>query len=207
MLEKAGITIDQVDMVELIGGGIRIPKIQELLQEKLQKKDLGVHLNGDEAMCFGSAFIASNSSASFKVRKVFLTQHPVTPISIHITPVNATKVSSSSEVEETVSQDADSEDSQNSTANTQTSNGIQYDRSYTLYKKTDYLGQRKTLNLNYDTNMKIDVYAGEDSEGEHLATFTVNGLDEIAASDLLKKENVTKPRVSLQFELTRTGLI
>jgi hypothetical protein len=72
---------------------------------------------------------------------------------------------------------------------------------------TDYLGQKKNLNLNYDTNMKIDVYAGQDSEGDHLATFTVNGIDEIAASDLLKKENVTRPRVSLQFELTRTGLL
>jgi len=72
---------------------------------------------------------------------------------------------------------------------------------------TDYLGQRKTLNFNYDTNMKIDVFAGLDSEGEHLATFTVNGIDEIAASDLLKKDNVTRPRVSLQFELTRTGLL
>lgn len=73
VLQKAGVSIEDVDMVELLGGGIRVPKIQELLQEKLQKKDLGVHLNGDEAMCFGSAFIASNSSASFKVRKVFLT--------------------------------------------------------------------------------------------------------------------------------------
>jgi hypothetical protein len=40
-----------------------------------------------------------------------------------------------------------------------------------------------------------------------LATFTVNGIDEIAASDLLKKENVTRPHVSLHFELTRTGLV
>lgn len=62
-------------------------------------------------MCFGSAFIASNSSASFKVRKVFLTQHPITPFSIRITPLNATKVASQAEGEvETVSQDADSND-------------------------------------------------------------------------------------------------
>ena len=72
-LLKAGLTIDQIDMVELLGGGIRVPRIQELLQEKLEKKELGVHLNGDEAMCFGSAFIATNSSASFKVRTVYLT--------------------------------------------------------------------------------------------------------------------------------------
>jgi hypothetical protein len=55
--------------------------------------------------------------------------------------------------------------------------------------------------------MKIDVYAGEDSEGDHIATFTVNGIDEIADSELLKKENVTKPRVSLSFELSRTGIL
>jgi len=61
-------------------------------------------------MCFGSAFIASNSSASFKVRKVFLTQHPSTPFSIRISPANATKVVKSSEIEETVSQDADNEE-------------------------------------------------------------------------------------------------
>ena len=72
---------------------------------------------------------------------------------------------------------------------------------------SDILGQKKNLNINYDTNMKIDIYAGLDSEGDHLATFTVNGIDEIAASDLLKKDNVTRPRVSLQFELTRTGLL
>ena len=57
----------------MLGGGIRVPKVQEILQERLQVKDLGVHLNGDEAMCFGSAFIAANSSAQFKVRKVYLT--------------------------------------------------------------------------------------------------------------------------------------
>jgi hypothetical protein len=151
-------------------------------------------------MCFGSAFIASNSSASFKVRKVLLTQHPVSAISIHITPANASRVADAQQ--ETVSEDADTQETEAATTA-----GIQYDRSYQLYKKSDYLGQRKTLSLSYDTNMKIDVYAGEDSEGEHLATFTVNGIDEIADSELLKKENVTRPRVSLSFELSRTGLL
>jgi molecular chaperone DnaK (HSP70) len=55
--------------------------------------------------------------------------------------------------------------------------------------------------------LKIDVYSGEDSDGEHLATFTVNGIDEIADSELLKKENVTRPRVSLSFELSRSGIL
>lgn len=59
-------------------------------------------------MCFGSAFIASNSSASFKVRKVYLTQHPTSALSIHITPANASNIPQQSE-QETVSEDADTE--------------------------------------------------------------------------------------------------
>ena len=123
-LAKAGITADQVDIVELLGGGIRVPRIQELLQARFgEGKELGAHLNGDEAMCFGSAFIASNSSASFKVRKVYLTQHPFQPLSIRISPVNVSKVeqevseetTTTSDSEELTSTDAD-QDSQETAA-------------------------------------------------------------------------------------------
>jgi len=55
--------------------------------------------------------------------------------------------------------------------------------------------------------MKIDIYNGENGEGELIATFTVSGLDEISASDLLKKEGVSKPRVTLSFELSRSGIL
>lgn len=50
-----------------------------------------MHLNGDEAVCFGTAFIAANSSASYKVRKVYLTQHPSYQISIEVTPADDSK--------------------------------------------------------------------------------------------------------------------
>lgn len=66
-LAKAGLTVDDIDQVEIIGGGVRTPKVFELL-EAYVKKDLNVHLNGDEAMCFGSSFIATNSSSKFKVK-------------------------------------------------------------------------------------------------------------------------------------------
>jgi hypoxia up-regulated 1 len=91
VLKKAGMTIDEVDAIELLGGGIRVPRIQEILQEKLKKQELGVHLNGDEAVCFGSAFIAANSSASYKVRKVYLTQHPSYQIAIEVSPADEAK--------------------------------------------------------------------------------------------------------------------
>jgi len=56
-----------------LGGGLRVPRVHELIKAATGKNELMVHLNGDEAMCFGAAFIAANSSSSFKVRKVYLT--------------------------------------------------------------------------------------------------------------------------------------
>lgn len=35
VMKKAGITIDQIDQIELLGGGIRVPKVQEILQTTL----------------------------------------------------------------------------------------------------------------------------------------------------------------------------
>lgn len=83
-----------------------------------------MHLNGDEAMCFGSAFIASNSSASFKVRKVFLTQHPDYAIEIEISPLDESKSQTSSKTDEEEEEESP----------------IAYNRNYVIYKKTDFLG-------------------------------------------------------------------
>jgi hypoxia up-regulated 1 len=178
-LEKAGLTMDQIDQIELLGGGIRVPRIQELLLQKQgSEHPLGVHLNGDEAMCFGSAFIASNSSASFKVRKVFLTQHPEVPFTIRISPANASRViQNEDERDDTISDAVSDEESNN------TSQGITYEKTFELYKKIDFLGQKKSLSITYDTNMKIEVFTTGEKE-EQLATYTVNGIDEIADSEL-----------------------
>ena len=72
VLELSNLTLQDIDQVEILGGGLRVPKVMELLKAHTNK-ELSVHLNGDEAMCFGAAFIAANNSASFKVRKVYLT--------------------------------------------------------------------------------------------------------------------------------------
>jgi hypothetical protein len=58
--------------------------------------------------------------------------------------------------------------------------------------------------------MIIDVYSEEEGgEGkrEKLATFTVTGIEDVAINDVALKEGSSKPKVSLSFELTRSGLI
>ena len=37
-LKQAGITVDEISQVEIIGGGVRVPKVQEILKE-VTKKD------------------------------------------------------------------------------------------------------------------------------------------------------------------------
>ena len=61
-----------------------------------------------------------------------------------------------------------------------------YEKEYVLYKKSDFLGQKKTLTLTYDTDMKIDVYAGDSDSREKVATFTVKGIDTVATNDVAK---------------------
>lgn len=75
----------------MIGGGIRVPKVTQKLEAGMPGKELSVHLNGDEAMCFGSAFIGSNSTTSFKVRKVLMTQNPTFDVKLVITPLDSSK--------------------------------------------------------------------------------------------------------------------
>merc|ERR1719198_1418792 len=69
----------------MIGGGWRIPRIQNLLSEYLQGArpaglpalNLSQHVNGDEAMATGAAFFGANSSVSFRTKKIFLTDFTV----------------------------------------------------------------------------------------------------------------------------------
>ena len=77
--------------VEIVGGGVRIPKVQELLADffKLDSVSaLGVHLNGDEAMALGAAFRAANMSKAFRVgraeRSVGMIESSYFPIGLRL---------------------------------------------------------------------------------------------------------------------------
>lgn len=82
-LASANITIADIAHVEVIGGAWRVPKVQQLLSDyiekgKGEKVHLGQHLNGEEGGALGAALVAANSSSSFRVKKIFFsdnTQH------------------------------------------------------------------------------------------------------------------------------------
>jgi hypoxia up-regulated 1 len=65
--------IDEVSEVEILGGGLRVPLIKNHLEQRLKKiGSLGSHLNADEAMAFGAAYMAANYSTQYKVPKIYM---------------------------------------------------------------------------------------------------------------------------------------
>ncbi|EGR32714.1 hypothetical protein IMG5_073090 [Ichthyophthirius multifiliis] len=72
VLQMSNKTKEDIEIVELIGGGVRIPKVQQILGDFFGQNKTGFHLNGDESMALGAAFLAANYSSSFRVKRVQL---------------------------------------------------------------------------------------------------------------------------------------
>ncbi|GKE99640.1 heat shock cognate 70 kDa protein-like protein, partial [Tanacetum coccineum] len=73
-----------VDDVVIVGGSTRIPKIQQMLMEFFGGKALCKSINADEAVAYGAALFAANSSGhgNKKVKDLILLD--VTPLSLGI---------------------------------------------------------------------------------------------------------------------------
>ncbi|KAF7811325.1 Heat shock cognate 70 kDa protein [Senna tora] len=73
-----------VDDVVLVGGSSRIPKIQQLLQEFFDGKDLCKSINPDEAVAYGAAVEAAilSGKGSEKIQDIVL--RDVTPLSLGV---------------------------------------------------------------------------------------------------------------------------
>ena len=59
LLKDAKMSKSQIDEVLLVGGSSRIPKIQQLIQECFNGKELNTSINPDEAMAYGAAVCAA----------------------------------------------------------------------------------------------------------------------------------------------------
>ncbi|KAF9190690.1 adenyl-nucleotide exchange factor sse1 [Haplosporangium sp. Z 767] len=78
-LDDAGLTVEQIDAVEMVGGSIRIPALKERIHAFF-KKDLSSTLNQDEAIARGSALQCAMLSPTFKVREFSIqdiTDYPI----------------------------------------------------------------------------------------------------------------------------------
>ncbi|GJS37146.1 heat shock cognate 70 kDa protein 2 [Tanacetum coccineum] len=83
-LEDAKLDKSRVDEVVIVGGSTRIPKVQRMLQDLFDGKDLCKTINPDEAIAYGAAVLAAHLSGKGNQMVQDLMLLDVTPLSLGV---------------------------------------------------------------------------------------------------------------------------
>ncbi|VDP12457.1 unnamed protein product [Onchocerca flexuosa] len=81
-LKMADLLPEKINQVVLMGGGSRVPLIQEFVQKFFKKKELGKFLNTDEAIAMGAVYQAAHLSKGFKVKKFDVRDLQIFPVQV-----------------------------------------------------------------------------------------------------------------------------
>jgi hypoxia up-regulated 1 len=188
VLAMANCTIANLTGTELVGGGMRIPKVQQKLQEYLgENLELGLHINADESFALGAAFAGANISTAFRVRHVGMTD--INPFSMKVSLENL-----KTDDEKTSTYDEE----KNAWA-----------KQAVIFKENGKLGVKKTIAFTHDRDVhcgldyveSIDLPTGTELG---LSRYNITGVAEFAAE--MKEKGLGIPKVSLQFELSASGI-
>lgn len=196
-LEAANVTLKDIHAVELIGGGMRVPKVQEQITHMLGESslDLGMHINSDESMALGAAFHGANVSTAFRVRQVGMTDINPFPIVVSLEEM---------EVEESTGlfgiggkKKAEEEGSE------------VWSKQATIFKANGKVGVKKTIAFTQEAeiNVAIDYVESEqlpEGTARSIERYNITGIAAFAKD--MEKKGLGKPKVSLQFDLSTSGL-
>jgi len=210
-LDTANKTLEDVDMIELIGGGMRVPLVQESLSNTLAKMsekkfELGKHINSDESMALGAAFHGANVSTAFRVRHIGMSD--VNPFPIHVSlqdlPTEGLNNSDSGVLGSLFGIGSQKQKDEKEEKDEET-----WLKEATLFRAYGRIGVKKTLAFTHDK----DVLCSIDYENEavlpvgselSLARYNITGLEKFAKE--MEEKGLNKPKVSLQYELSSSGL-
>eukprot|EP00899_Mesostigma_viride_P002636 jgi/Mesvir1/12373/Mv00554-RA.1 len=106
VLADTGVTVEELNYVELLGGGSRVPAVIEMVSAALGGRALDRHLDSDEAIALGAGLHAANLSTVFRVRKFGLTEGAAYPLGVRIPSADA----DAEAAEEDASDKADAKD-------------------------------------------------------------------------------------------------
>eukprot|EP00538_Stauroneis_constricta_P000438 CAMPEP_0119551156 /NCGR_PEP_ID=MMETSP1352-20130426/4487_1 /TAXON_ID=265584 /ORGANISM="Stauroneis constricta, Strain CCMP1120" /LENGTH=934 /DNA_ID=CAMNT_0007597165 /DNA_START=299 /DNA_END=3103 /DNA_ORIENTATION=+ len=190
-LELAGLKLDDVDEIEMIGGGMRVPKIQNDLSKALNDKVLGMHINSDESMALGAAFYGANISTAFRVRHVGL--RDVTPFAIGLSLNNL------SPEEPPKSENAKEGDGEEI-----------WQKQATMFKALGKVGVKKTIAFTHDQDVHCALAYDEadnfpEGDARELQRYNITGIEAFAKE--VTEKGLEMPKVSLQFELSSSGIV
>ena len=201
ILKKTNMTLNNISQIELIGGSIRIPAIQEEIKKKLGENSdiLGIHLNGDDSMAFGAAYMCANSSKNFLgQRKTFMTNGANEKFKFYITNLeNKTKPFKYCKEEE------DQNDSKPKDC------VKRLEREKEIFPLRYKYNSKRSIEIEQDTNVFVKIteeFPGKFEERD-LKTFEITGVPE--AIEEMKKDNstFTIPKINIKFIYTKGGQI
>ena len=86
-IADSGLSLDQIDSVELVGGSTRIPALRNRIQQAFGGKQLSFTLNQDEAIARGATFACAMLSPVFRVRDFAVHDINHYPIKLQWQPV------------------------------------------------------------------------------------------------------------------------
>eukprot|EP00112_Aurelia_sp_Birch-Aquarium-sp1_P011540 Seg2425.2 transcript_id=Seg2425.2/GoldUCD/mRNA.D3Y31 product="Hypoxia up-regulated protein 1" protein_id=Seg2425.2/GoldUCD/D3Y31 len=81
-LRAAAMKLDHIDAVLLMGGGTRVPKVQELLRLAVKREELGKSINTDEAAALGAVYRAADLTTGFKVKRFLIKDVNMYPVDV-----------------------------------------------------------------------------------------------------------------------------
>ncbi len=183
-LKAANMTLDDIHGVELIGGGMRVPKVQEEIQASLGGKvELGMHINSDESMALGAAFHGANVSTAFKVRHVGMTDINPFPIAVSLEDLDSEPAAEGEE---------------------------EWSKEATIFKANGKVGVKKTIAFTHDQEIacSLDYAEGEsipEGTSPSIEKYNVTGI--VAFAKEMEEKGLSKPKISLQFELSSSGIV
>jgi len=196
LLNKTGITLDQVQQIELLGGSVRVPKVREVLRANLgidYEGKLGTHMNGDDSMAFGAAYICANFSENFKGGKIELYHGPNYDIQIKLRNLPG---------------DLCEGDNINQTLAVNCTNIL--NKTTTLYKARRGLDLTRKVTFKYDNDFEILISQIFDAESQPttsetlLQTYSIKGVKEFISSN---SDISTPPKIVLKFKQDSRGLL
>ncbi len=78
VLEYSSLTKNKIDEIILTGGSMRIPKIQKIIKEFFNGKELNMRINPDEVYAYGAAILAANlNNEDESLEKLFFDEIPL----------------------------------------------------------------------------------------------------------------------------------
>lgn len=194
-LEAANKTVEQIDQVEIIGGGVRVPKVQAILREMFSGKELGVHLNGDEAIALGAGFRAANMSKAFRVGRV---KRSVGMIDTTYYPVSV-KLENLPDQPAIEGSDEPAQPAE------------EWSRKHVLFKRKSHVaGKMKKMKMVHDQDFSVTLRYEDHTKAPLpeavdpvFREFNITGLHAFAHGN---KSHLGKPNVTLSFQVDNNGV-